>query len=58
MASVEGLEENLGRTSIEYGDGQSMGLGEAIEKLKGNLESKAKSRLEEENKEAIAAMDA
>ena len=58
MASVEGLEENLGRTSIEYGDGQSMGLGEAMEKLKGNLESKAKSRLEEENKEAIAAMDA
>lgn len=57
MASVEGLEENLGRNSIEYGDGQSMGLEEAMEKLRGGLESKAKSRVIEENKEVIAAMD-
>ena len=58
MASLEGLEENLGRTSIEYGDGQSMGLGDAMEKLRGNLESKAESRLVEDNKKTIEAMDA
>jgi hypothetical protein len=56
MASVEGLKAR-GIGSIEYGDGQSMSIQDAMNKANAQLNDAARARYQEDNKGQIEGLD-